>query len=98
MHTSLRSRTSAGSATTVFLLAWHDSGVGGTPFDAVKELPDGRDAAQAVVYEEVVATLTGRWLVWPDKSVVYRQRPDHLYVKSVYKPGDFDSPQWTRVS
>jgi hypothetical protein len=74
------------------------AGVGETPFDAVKELPDGLDAAEAAVYEEVVPILTGRWFVWPDSPVVYRQRPDHLYVKSVYKPGDFDSPKWTRVS
>jgi hypothetical protein len=87
-----------GSATKAFLLAWHDSGVGGTPFDAVKELPYGLDSAQAVVYEEAVSNVTGRWLVWPDRPMVYRQRPDHLYVKSVDKSGDFDGPQWTRVS
>lgn len=72
--------------------------MGGTPFDAVKELLDGLDAEQAVVYEEAVPNITGRWLVWPDRPVLYRQRPDQLYVKIVYKPGDSDCPQWTRVS
>jgi len=72
--------------------------VAGTPFDALQELPDGLDAADAVVYEEVVPNITGRWLVWPDKHVVYRQRPDRMYLKSTYSPGDFDGPRWSRVS
>jgi hypothetical protein len=61
-----------------------------------RTFPDGLDPAQAVGYEEVTPNITGRWLVWPDKSVVCRQRPDNLYLLSMYSPDDFNSQSGPR--